>query len=64
MTHNEKNNQSTKTLRNHTGDRINGQGQSVIMMVFHMFKKLEERVNVLSRVTEDIKRKPKLKFYR
>lgn len=34
-----------------------------IMMVFHIFKKLEERVYMLSRVIEDIKRRLRLKFY-
>lgn len=33
-----------------------------VMIVFLMFKKLEERLNVLSRDIEDIKRRPKLKI--
>ena len=33
-----------------------------VMIVFPMFKKQEERLNVLSRDIEDTKRRPKLKI--
>lgn len=58
-----KNNQSKHPEMIQVIELIDKDSQAVIMMVFHMFKKLKERVNMLSRVIEDIKRSPKLKFY-
>lgn len=34
----------------------------VIIMEFHVFKKLEDRLSMLNRDTEDIKKRPKLNF--
>lgn len=55
--HTEDKNQLKLNQKNDIVDRINTQGiKIVIITVFHKFKKLEERLDMLSRYIEIIKR--------